>query len=112
MATRKFYESKAWKRVRLNICLAQSCLCARCGRACYVDGLSSYVPKEKRLIGIVHHKEYINDENESNDLIILDENNLELLCIDCHNKEHKKVNDITRNDLMFDENGQLVESLH
>ncbi len=108
MASRKFYESKAWKRVRLNVCISQACLCSHCGRACYVDGLSEFIPKEKRLIGIVHHKEYINDSNVDDESITLNEDNLELLCIDCHNKEHKEEK-ITRKDLMFDENGQLVE---
>ncbi len=37
---------------------------------------------------IVHHKHYIDMSNIYNTDITLDFNNLELLCMDCHNKEH------------------------
>lgn len=39
---------------------------------------------------IVHHKHYIDMSNIWDTDITLDFNNLELLCIDCHNKEHFK----------------------
>lgn len=100
------YKSKAWKRVRLNVCLKQGCLCARCLRPVYVDGISQWIPKEKRLKGIVHHKEYLTDENYMDDQIAYDEDNLELLCIDCHNREHYL--QATRKDLKFDADGNIV----
>ena len=37
---------------------------------------------------IVHHKNHISKDNIYNTDITLDFNNLELLCMDCHNKEH------------------------
>lgn len=37
---------------------------------------------------IVHHKCYIDLKNIWNTDITLNADNLELLCIDCHNKEH------------------------
>lgn len=100
------YKSKAWKKIRLNVCLEQGCLCARCSRPVYVSGISQWIPKEKRLKGIVHHKEYLTDENYTDDHIAYDESNLELLCIDCHNREHYLK--ATRQDVRFDEDGNLV----
>jgi 5-methylcytosine-specific restriction endonuclease McrA len=107
MEREKFYQSRIWKNVRRNVWLKQSCLCSRCGRAVYVDGLSSYIPKEKRLKGIVHHKVYLNDINIYDDAISISEDNLEGLCIDCHNNEHFKT-DSVRKDVKFDDNGNLI----
>ena len=102
----KFYHSKAWKRAKNEIWYKQHLLCNRCKRPVYVDGLSMYVPKEKRLKGIVHHKEYITDDNVYDDNITLNIDNFEGLCIDCHNNEHY-ASDELRNGYEFDENGQL-----
>lgn len=108
MTRQEFYQTKAWKQVRKNIWLKQHCLCARCHRAVYVRGISKYIPLEKRLKGIVHHKKYLTDMNFNDDSISLNENNLEGLCIDCHNREHFSTS-VTRNELMFDEEGNLVK---
>ena len=40
--------------------------------------------------------------------IVYDENNLEGICIDCHNKEHFKKTLSVRPDLKFDRNGNLI----
>lgn len=37
---------------------------------------------------IVHHKKYISSKNIYNPEVTLNFDNLELLCRDCHNKEH------------------------
>lgn len=107
MTRQEFYQTKAWKQIRKNIWLKQSCLCNRCHRPVYVNGISEYIPKDKRLKGIVHHKEYLTDINFNDDSIALNEDNLEGLCIDCHNKEHFNTG-VTRNDVMFDEEGNLI----
>lgn len=107
MSRKEFYKSKAWKDTRRYIWLKQSCLCNRCHRAVYVDGLTKWIPKEERLKGIVHHKEYLTDNNYTDDNISLNEDNLEGICIDCHNKEHFR-SDIIRQDLMFDDNGDII----
>lgn len=44
---------------------------------------------------IVHHKSYIDVKNIWDTGITLNFDNLELLCIDCHNKEHFERNDFT-----------------
>lgn len=84
-------------------------MCARCGQAVFVLGLSKWIPKERRVKGIVHHKIYLTDDNYLDYSISLNENLLEGLCIDCHNKEHFKSNSSVRDDLMFDEYGNLVK---
>lgn len=109
MTREKFYQTKAWKNVRKTIWLKQSCLCNRCNRPVYVNGISEWIPKDKRLKGIVHHKEYLTDNNFKDDSIAFNEDNLEGICIDCHNKEHFKTNSI-RDGLMFDEDGNIVQA--
>ncbi len=106
---RKFYTSKAWQDVRKTIWLRQNLLCNRCHKPVYVDGISEYIPKDNRVIGIVHHINYIDNSNIDDINITLNPDNLEGLCIDCHNKEHKQ-GKITRNGYSFDDNGNLIRA--
>lgn len=69
-----FYRSKTWRRTREAYVKSQNGLCERC----------------KQAGDIVHHKKYITPRNIGNALVTLDWSNLELLCQDCHNKEHLK----------------------
>ena len=102
-----FYNSKAWKTVRKNIWLKQNCLCARCYKPVYVDGISEWIPKDQRSTGIVHHIEYLNDTNIEDDNITLNEDNLIGICKECHEKEHHQ--DIaTRKGYEFDSYGNLI----
>lgn len=103
-----FYKTKLWNNVRKSIWIKQYCLCNICNRPVYVDGISEWIPKEKRLKGIVHHKIFLNEENYTNDEIAYDEANLEGICVECHNKIHMST-DITRKDVMFDEEGNLIK---
>lgn len=59
----------------------------------------------------MHHKIHLTDDNYLDYSISLNESYLEGLCIDCHNKEHFKSNNAVRDDLMFDEYGNLVKRL-
>lgn len=102
-----FYNSKAWKQNRVAYAISKHCLCERCGRAVYVSGVNDVLPKEKRIRYIVHHKQYLNESNFTDDELSLDWNNLELLCIDCHNNEHYQ--QATRSDVRFTDDGQLVK---
>lgn len=89
---RGFYLSKEWRRTRAYIVARDHGLCVKCGR-----------PGE-----IVHHKEHLTPENINTPEIALGENNLELLCRDCHAIAH--ASDLpTDRGLMFDEEGNLVE---
>lgn len=102
-----FYNSKAWKQVRKTIWLKQNLLCGICGLPVYVDGLSEWIPKDKRRIGIVHHKEHLNNTNVYDDNITLNEDNLIGVCKSCHENIHHQ--DIAkRNTIQFDEDGNVI----
>lgn len=102
-----FYSSKAWKEVRLNIWLKQSCLCAICGKPVYVDGITEYIPKDYRRTGIVHHKKFLNDSNVYDDDTTLNEDNLIGVCKECHELLHHE-DIVTRKGYMFDGDGNLI----
>lgn len=96
---RKFYGSRAWKRCRASYILSVNGLCERC----LANG--KYVPGDE-----VHHKIYLTPKNIDNPEITLSFSNLELLCATCHSKEHMSKYDVVREDVMFDENGDLIRS--
>lgn len=75
--TKGFYKTTAWKRCRAAYIKSVGGLCERCLK----DGL--IVPGY-----IVHHKCYLTPENITNPNVTLNWDNLEYLCLDCHNKEH------------------------
>ena len=102
-----FYKSKVWNDTRKTIWLKQHCLCAICKKPVYVSGISEYIPKEYRRIGIVHHIIHLDNNNVYDDSITLDDNNLIGICKDCHEKQHHK--DIsTRKGYTFDDYGNIV----
>lgn len=74
----RFYSSKAWKECRKAYRKKVGGLCERC-------------LKEGRISAgvIVHHKIYVTPDNIGRPDIILNPDNLELLCRDCHAKEHE-----------------------
>lgn len=57
----------------------------------------------------MHHKIPLTPENIYNPEITLNWDNLELLCSSCHSIEHNKKYEAIREDVMFDENGDLVK---
>jgi 5-methylcytosine-specific restriction endonuclease McrA len=89
----KFYKSKAWQKCRQAYFIYRHGICERCGR-----------PGE-----IVHHKEYLTPANINDPNITMGFDNLELLCQDCHNKEHSKQSCV-KDGLMFDDDGNLMQS--
>ena len=91
---KEFYLSKAWRTVRDYIFRRDSGLCVRCG------GVGE----------IVHHKRPLTPENISDPFVTLAEDNLELLCRDCHAAEHA-TDSPTGAALMFDEDGNLIERI-
>ena len=92
---KEFYKSAAWKRARQQVITRANGLCERCrARGIYKPGY------------IVHHKEYITPGNIGNADITLNLDNLEYVCEDCHNKEHKAADRPKRYE--FDENGNLL----
>lgn len=83
-----FYNSKAWKRVSLAYMTSQQFICERCGK-----------PAQ-----ICHHKRYLNAHNVHDPLIALNFDNLEALCLSCHNREHGIKHTVT----VFDDNGNVA----
>ena len=74
---RAFYKSKQWEKCRAGYIKYVGGLCERCLKnGAYVPGV------------IVHHKCYLSPENIQDPSVTLNFDNLELLCLECHNKEH------------------------
>lgn len=88
---KQFYKSKAWYKCRQAYIILVHGLCERCGE-----------PGK-----IVHHTIYLTPENINDPNVALNHKHLELLCQDCHNKEHHG-SEAVEDGLMFDENGDLV----
>ncbi|MBU1092916.1 MAG: HNH endonuclease [Firmicutes bacterium] len=83
-----FYKSPAWLAARELKIMAVNGLCERCGQ-----------------IGIeVHHKESLTTENVNDSFVSLNQDNLELLCRECHNMEHKRFS----KGVKFDSEGNLL----
>lgn len=84
-----FYKSPAWLAAREVKIMSVNGLCERCGQ-----------------IGIeVHHKERLTIDNVIDTSISLNQENLELLCRECHNQEHERFS----NKVRFDKDGNLVK---
>lgn len=89
--SRKFYKSKAWKQCREYIFNKYHGLCNKCG-----------APGEE-----VHHVTWLSPKNIDDPEITLGEDNLVLLCRNCHVAIHRKVN-VTKGEYKFNDNGELV----
>lgn len=92
MARRNFYNTTAWIKCRDAYIKSVYGLCERCGQPGY----------------IVHHKTRLTDENENDPNVTLNWDNLEYLCLQCHNEEHFSQKN-TKIGTKFDNNGQLVK---
>lgn len=76
----RFYKSGAWKRCRASYLVSVGSICERC----LAKGL--IVPATQ-----VHHKIKLTPENIDDPGVALNHDNLEALCMDCHQAEHKKI---------------------
>jgi predicted kinase len=76
---KSFYASQAWTQLRLRLINERGITCEHCGQS---------VTKTKDLIG--HHKVELTPENVHDHLISLNPELIELICFDCHNKEHRR----------------------
>ena len=85
-----FYKSDIWKLAREIKIRSVNGRCERCGG-----------------IGFeVHHKDRLTVDNVNDSSISLNPENLELLCKDCHNKEHQRFN----KEMQFDEEGNFINT--
>jgi ribosomal protein S27AE len=87
---KRFYKSKAWQDCRAAFFTSRFGLCVQCG----AGGV------------IVHHKDRLTSQNINDPNLSLNWDNLELLCLLCHNKTHGSGS--TSDDTRFDEAGNLI----
>lgn len=86
------YGKKAWRKCRDAYAKSVGGLCERC--------------KSKGIITagvIVHHKKHLNEHNKEDASVVYGYDNLELLCMKCHNEEHLK----RKKRYTVDENGKI-----
>ncbi|WP_238899355.1 HNH endonuclease [Clostridium sp. YIM B02500] len=88
-----FYNSIAWKKCKKGFIKSVYGLCNRCGK-----------PGK-----IVHHKVVLTPSNINDPSVTLNWNKLEYLCQDCHNKEHMSKYKAIRDDVTFDDEGNLIK---
>lgn len=90
-----FYNSKQWNKCRASYIKSVFGLCERCGKPGY----------------IVHHIKQLTLMNINNPDVSLNHENLEYLCLDCHNEEHKrfKKKSATIKGFKFNEKGELIQ---
>lgn len=93
---RKFYNSKAWKQCRDTYKQSVNGLCERCLKH------GKYVLGDE-----VHHKIHISPSNINDPSVTLSWDNLELLCISCHQTHHHR-KPIEDDGICFDEKGMIV----
>ena len=89
-----FYGSNRWKKCRKKY-LSLHPICERCQQL----GIISKADH-------VHHKVYLDDATYRNPEVSLNFDNLEALCMNCHQAEHHRSKDC-RDDLYFDAAGNL-----
>lgn len=92
---KRFYKSKIWARTRAAYVKSVDGLCERCLRSgLYNPGV------------IVHHRVHLDAAGLRDPEIALSFDNLELLCQDCHNKEHHSSKPARRYD--YDTVGNII----
>ncbi len=89
---KKFYASARWQRCRKAYGDSVFWVCERC----------------RRQGTIVHHKKHLTPYNIDDSNLACGFDNLQLLCIDCHNALHGSAN-VLQNNLYFNERGDIVE---
>lgn len=92
-----FYNSAAWKKCKAVYIKSVHGLCERCDKPGY----------------IVHHRKVLTPNNINDPNITLNHDNLEYLCLDCHNAEHgfnREKKSVTKKGYKFNEKGELVPS--
>jgi len=91
--SRAFYNSQVWRDTREAYRKSKGGLCERC----LARGLI-------KPAAIVHHKIYITPQNVNDPNVVLNWDNLEALCRECHENEHRG----TQTRYSVDEYGRVV----
>ncbi len=87
---RKFYDSTDWKQLREEVKQRDNYECQECKRNGYVaidTNEYSEKAKRKKIQLVVDHIKELEDHPS----LALDKDNLETLCVNCHNKKHGRV---------------------
>ena len=87
MSRQEFYKTRAWKECSRGYMQSKNYVCERCGQPA----------------SICHHKKWLNNQNFTNPEIALNWDNLECLCMDCHNTEH-----FAKSKTIFDDQGNMI----
>lgn len=90
---KKFYKTSSWKKLSQAYAKSVNYLCERCAKKGIIK--TGY---------IVHHKVHLNDSNYIDPNVSLNWDNLEYLCMDCHNQEHMGKYDR----IVWDDNGNII----
>ena len=86
-----FYNSSRWLKCKEGFMQSKNYICERCGGLAY----------------ICHHKEHISPQNINDSNITLNWDNLQALCLDCHNAVHGK-GAACIDGVSFDDEGNLI----
>ena len=87
---RKFYDSYSWRKLSAQIKKRDNYECQECkrqGRVTIDTNEYSESAKRKKIQLIVDHMKELEDHPE----LAMDEENLETLCVQCHNIKHGRV---------------------
>ena len=93
MTQKAFYNSRKWRQLSRAFLLSKNYICERCG-----------TPAE-----IAHHRKYLTAANVNDPTISLNPENLEALCLACHNTEHFADGGTVAPGLAFDGDGNLIK---
>lgn len=85
-----FYTCSTWRAVRARKIAESDGICSRCGRV-FND--------TSKLI--VHHKQYLTGDDYNNPSLAYSDDNLEVICLDCHNKEHDRFKNVKSVHIVF-----------
>lgn len=99
---RKFYDGREWKALREEAKSRDNYECQECKRQGKVTiDMNEYSEsaKRKKIALVVHHIKEIEHHPE----LALELDNLETVCVDCHNKEHGRLFDKKQNKWADDE---------
>ncbi len=91
MSNVAFYSSATWRRLSRAFLLSKNYICERCGQSAE----------------ITHHRRYLTPWNVNDADVALNPDNLEALCMACHNAEHFGTGGAVAQGLTFDDNGDL-----
>ena len=87
----KFYHSPAWVKLSKLFLSSKNYICERCGQPAV----------------LVHHKTRLTSQNLTDTSISLNPENLEALCLACHNQEHWHSGSAVADGLKFTSDGDV-----